>query len=94
VQPWPWCSFKRLREILESVDCQCELAFHEGAAVDMEGAPTPAMYSFTRNLDGELLFTILPYWGDDDFIPRSVIASTCQALRLDIGLFGDNPNAF
>lgn len=55
MQPWPWCTFGRLREILLSVHCNCELIVAAGVMTDLNGEPTPALYGFTREVNGELL---------------------------------------
>ena len=91
MQPWPWCTFGRLREILLSVHCNCELIVAAGVMTDLNGEPTPALYGFTREVNGELLLAPVPSYGDDDFIPNHVLRSICAALQLDIAIF-DRPN--
>lgn len=92
MQPWPWCSFAKLREVLTRPDvgCTCELVARPGALTDLDGEPTPALYGFVREVNGEMLLAPVAAYGDDDFIPSSVLRSTCATLDLDPDvLFGN-----
>jgi len=88
VQPWPHCSFARLREILIGAGCRCEIVIQTGAAVDLNGDPTPGVYGFTRVVDGEWLLAPVVAFGESDYMSANEIRSACRALKLDTAIFG------
>jgi hypothetical protein len=86
VQPWPWCTFGKLRATLtkDEFGCSCELLFSEGAAIDLEGIPTPPMYAFVRQHEGAMRLATIAASSDQDFIPNWELRSICVQLGLDI----------
>jgi hypothetical protein len=88
VQPWPLWRFDRVRQILVTAGCTCEVAFPGGAALALDGTPTPTIYAFTNTVEDEPRLATLVAYDDDDLIEYDEIRSTCAALGLDLALFG------
>ena len=92
MQPWPFCSFATLRHVLTTkAGCDCVLVARAGSVIDLNGEPTPDLYGFTRDVDGEPLLAVVAASGDEQYLPFTVIRYVCAALQLDIALF-DRPN--
>lgn len=89
MQPWPLWRFDRVREILVNAGCRCEVAFPGGAALALDGTPTPTIYAFTNDtLFGEPRLATLVAYDEDDLIEYEEIRSACDSLGIDLALFG------
>ena len=73
----PWCSFSRLKQVLTApgIDCTCDLIAAAGALTDLDGNPTPALYGFTRIVDGDLRLAPVHAHTDDDLITNTELRS-------------------
>lgn len=51
--------------------------------LDLAGKAAPAVYSFERTVNGELLVAVIHVYDPDDPIALTVVRSTLAALRIE-----------
>lgn len=71
--------------------CRCVVVIPFGATVDLDGDPTPALYAFSRKVDGDILLAPIPAYGESDYMSATEIRAACKALKLDLAIF-DTPH--
>jgi hypothetical protein len=54
---------------------------------DVDGAGTPALYSFVRGEDEDRKWAVLHVWDESWPIPVHIIRSVCAALDIDPSIF-------
>jgi hypothetical protein len=84
-------TFPELRRVLATCGCTCTQIAAYAAMADVDGADTPALYSFERGEGEDLKWAVLHVWDESWPIPVPTLRSICAALELDPSIF-DTPN--
>jgi hypothetical protein len=84
-------TFPEFRRVLENCGCQCTRLAEYEAMADVDGAATPALYSFVRGDGEDMKWAVLHVWDDSWPISPNEVRSVCAALDIDVSIF-DTPN--